>query len=60
MTDQVEARCAVVDETGLVVNVIICLPSDLPPDGCTLIEVMNDQRCAPNYKWDGTEFIYGD
>lgn len=57
MTDYVEAKCAVCQLfDGLVVNVIMALPSDPPQDGCQLIEIMADQICGIGWYWDGTNF----
>lgn len=54
----VEARCAVCQlSDGLVVNIIVALPSDPAQDGCQLIEVMNEQVCDLGWFWDGTQFI---
>lgn len=47
MAGFVETTCAVCRlSDGLVMNVIIASPSDLPPDGCQLVEVMNGQACS--------------
>lgn len=41
-----ETTCAVVRlSDGLVINAIVAQPSDLPPDGCKLVEIMNGQPC---------------
>ena len=54
----IETRCAVCQLTdGLVINIIVAVPSDLPPDGCQLVEVMNEQPCDIGWYWTGTEFI---
>lgn len=54
----IPTRCAVCQlSDGLVVNIIIALPSDLPPDGCQLVEIMNDQPCDFGWFWNGTEFV---
>jgi hypothetical protein len=42
--------------TGEVVNLIIASPSDLAPEGCQLIEVMNGQPCDIGWYWDGVDF----
>ena len=56
--DAVETRCAVCQLTdGLVVNIIMAVPSDPPQDGCQLIEIMNGQSCDIGWYWNGTEFI---
>lgn len=50
--------CAVVRlEDGLVINVIVADPTDLPPVDCQLIEVQPDQMCSIGWTWNGTEFI---
>lgn len=52
------ARCAVVQlSDGLVVNIIIAEPTDLPPADCELIEIPADQFCDLGWYWTGTEFI---
>lgn len=53
-----ETRCAVCQlSDGLVINIIIATPSDLPPDGMQLVEVMNGQMCDIGWYWTGTEFV---
>lgn len=53
-----ETRCAVCQiQDGLVVNIIIASPSDLAPDGCQLVEIMNDQLCDIGWYYDGVNFI---
>jgi len=53
----VETKCAVcLLSDGLVINIIVAVPSDLPPDGCQLIEVMNGMLCDMGWTWDGTQF----
>lgn len=53
----VPTRCAVCDlTTDEVVNIIIALPSDIAPDDCQLIEVMNGQLCDIGWFWAGVEF----
>ena len=47
-------RCAVVDlATNLVANIIVASPSDLAPDGCQLVELMNGMDCDIGWTWDG-------
>jgi hypothetical protein len=54
----IPTKCAVVRlSDGLVLNTIIATPSDVPPDECQLIEVMNGQRCGIGFTWDGNNFI---
>lgn len=53
----VPTRCAVCQlADGLVINVIIALPSDLPPDDCELVEVMIGQACDIGWVYDGAGF----
>lgn len=47
-------RAALIDKTGLVVNVILCDKSWKPPDGFTLVE---SDTASPTDKWDGKSFI---
>ena len=57
MSDFVETRCAVCQlYDGLVVNIIIAVPSDPAQDGCQLVEVMNGQACDIGWIWNGTDF----
>ena len=52
-----DTRCAVCQlSDGLVINIIIADPSDSPPDGTQLVEVMNEQPCDIGWFWTGTEF----
>lgn len=54
----VPTRCAVCQLTdGLVVNLIIALPSDFAPDGCQLVEIMNGQDAGIGWTWTGSEFV---
>jgi hypothetical protein len=54
----IPTRCAVVRlSDGLVLNTIVATPSDVPPDDCQIIEVMNGQRCSIGWTWDGQNFI---
>lgn len=53
-----ETRCAVCQLTdGLVVNIIVAVPSDPAQGGCQLVEIMNGQPCDIGWTWDGTEFV---
>lgn len=57
MPEQINTRCAVCRlSDGLVLNVIIALPSDLAPDECQLIEIMNGQMCDVGWYWNGVDF----
>lgn len=54
----IETRCAVVQlSDGLVVNIIMAVPSDLAPDGCELIEIVDGQMCDIGWYWDGAQFV---
>jgi hypothetical protein len=58
VTTYVETRCAVCQlSDGLVVNIIMAVPSDPAQDGCQLVEVMNDQPCDIGWYWDGATFV---
>lgn len=58
MSEPVPTRCAVCQlSDGLVVNIIVAVPSDPAQGGCQLVEVMNDQPCDIGWTWDGTAFI---
>jgi len=53
----IETNCAVCQlADGLVVNIIIAVPSDPAPDGCQLIEIMSLQPCDIGWAWDDTAF----
>jgi hypothetical protein len=45
--------CAVIDSNNQVVNLIVAEPTDIPPEGCTLVLV---PFCDIGYTWDGTNF----
>jgi hypothetical protein len=47
------ANCAVVDANGIVINLIVAESTDIPPAGCTLVEI---PHCDIGYTWDGTRF----
>lgn len=54
----VETTCAVCQiSDGLVINIIVAVPSDNPPIGCELVEIMNEQPCDIGWFWNGTDFI---
>lgn len=58
MTGFVETRCAVCQIVdGLVINIIMAVPSDPAQDGCELVEIMNEQPCDIGWSWDGVNFI---
>jgi hypothetical protein len=53
-----DTRCAVVQiSDGLVVNIIMADPSDVPPENCQLIEILPDQMCDIGWYYNGTDFI---
>lgn len=54
----IDTRCAVCQlSDGLVVNIIVAVPSDPAQDGCQLVEVMNDMACDIGWTWNGVEFV---
>lgn len=54
----IETRCAVCRlNDGLVVNIIVAIPSELPPVDCQLVEIMNEQLCDIGWYYDGINFI---
>ena len=56
-----ETRCAVCQlSDGLVVNIIVAALSDLAPDGCKLVEIMNEQVCDIGWYYDGVNFVEPD
>jgi hypothetical protein len=58
MSEYISTRCAVCQlSDGLVVNIIIATPSDLPPTDCQIIEVMTGQGCDIGWYWNGVDFI---
>jgi hypothetical protein len=53
----IETRCAVCRlDDGLVINIIIAHPSELAPDECQLVEIMNEQVCNTGWCYDGVTF----
>lgn len=46
-------NCAVVDSTNTVINIIVALPTDTPPDKCILIPLY---VANIGYIWDGINF----
>jgi hypothetical protein len=46
-------NCAVVNSNNIVVNIIVALPTDQPPEGCILIPLYFAQI---GYTWDGENF----
>lgn len=46
-------NCAVVDSNNVVVNIIVALSTDQPPEGCILIPLYFAQI---GYTWDGENF----
>lgn len=52
------ARCAVCQLTdGLVVNVVMADPTDLAPDACQLVEILDGVMCDIGWTYDGVTFI---
>ena len=45
------SNCAVIDSNNTVINIIVAEPTDVPPEGCTLVEI---PFCDIGYTWDGT------
>lgn len=45
--------CAVVDANNVVVNIIVAEPTDVSPDGCTLVPLL---YCNIGDIWDGKKF----
>ena len=41
--------CAVIDSDNQLINTIVAEPTDVPPIGCTLLEIPN------GYYWDGSQ-----
>jgi hypothetical protein len=46
------ANCAVIQD-GIVVNIIVAEVTDIPPEGCILVEV---PFCNIGYTWNGVRF----
>jgi hypothetical protein len=44
--------CAVIQD-NVVVNIIVAEPTDIPPEGCILVEL---PICDIGYTWDGKRF----
>lgn len=43
------ATCVVLDSQGQAINFIVADPTDVPPEGCTLVEI------PEGFYWDGTQ-----
>lgn len=57
MMDNTETRCAVCRlSDGLVLNIIVALPSDPAPEGCQLVEIMAGQLCNIGWFYVGGVF----
>ena len=57
MIEPIPTNCAVCQLTdGLVVNIIVAVPTDPAQEGCELVEVMSDQPCGIGWYWDGVNF----
>lgn len=58
MAQDVEARCAVVQLLdGLVINIIVAMPSNEPQISCELIEIASGEPCNIGWYWTGSAFI---
>lgn len=58
MVGDIEARCAVMQLLdGLVINIIVALPTDEPQIGCELIEIADGQPCNIGWHWNGYMFV---
>jgi hypothetical protein len=58
MAQGMATRCAVCElGGGLVVNIVVAAPSDEPPEGCQLVEIMADQPCNIGWAWNGSQFV---
>ena len=42
---------------GIVVNIIIAMPSDEPQIDCELIEIASGQPCDIGWTWNGSMFV---
>lgn len=51
------SRCAVIDTNNKVINLIVAEPSDIPPQGCILVEAPTNLFVDMGYTWNGTNFI---
>ena len=51
--------CAVIDSNNQVVNLIVAEPTDLSPDGCTLVITPDESGNFAQLggAWDGTQFL---
>jgi hypothetical protein len=47
------SNCAVVNADNVVVNLIVAELTDIPPEGCTLVEI---PACDIGWVWDGVRF----
>lgn len=57
MAENIETTCAVVRlSDGLIINAIVASPSDVAPDGCKLVEIMNGQLCDIGWYYIDGEF----
>lgn len=57
MSDFEPTVCAVIRLSDyIVVNSIMALPSDTPPEGCMLVTVMNDQAFDIGWKYVDGQF----
>ena len=57
MVENISTTCAVCRlSDGLVMNTIIAAPSDIPPLGCVLIEIMTGQVCNIGWYYANDQF----
>lgn len=52
-------RCAVVNQNGSILNIVLSDPQDIPPDGCKLIPLKDDSLVDRYWKYNSTtkEFL---
>lgn len=55
--DSETRQCAVVDASGLAINLIVADSNTLPPEGCQLIDIAPDQPFDIGWTWDGSSFV---
>jgi hypothetical protein len=51
------ARCAVINSENKVINIIVAEISDVPPEGCSLVETPFNLFVDMGFTWNGTNFI---
>lgn len=47
-------RCAVVNQNGSILNIMLSDPQDIPPDGCKLIPLKDDSLVDRDWKYYAT------